>query len=73
MNDLAQFVEVLFCLKFSCILLTTESHSARGASRHPAFMDGSLTVSQMRLPCPPCGKMGLQSWTMVMAINKLSN
>ena len=55
------------------ILLTTESRSARGASGHPAFMDGSLTVSPTRLPCPPCGKMGLQSWTVVMAINKLSN
>ena len=43
-----------------CMLLTTESRSARGASRHPAFMDGSLTVSQTRLPCPPCGKMRLQ-------------
>ena len=42
------------------MLLTTESRSARGASRHPAFMDGSLTVSQTRLPCPPCGKMRLQ-------------
>ena len=42
------------------ILLTTESRSVRGASRHPAFMDGSLTVSQTRLPCPPCGKMRLQ-------------
>ena len=48
------------------------SPRARGeASRHPAFMDSSLTVSQM--PCPPCGKMGLQSWTVVVAINKLSN
>ena len=55
------------------ILLTAKSRSARGASGHPAFMDGSLTVSQTRLPCPPCGKMGLQSWTVVMAINKLSN
>ena len=45
---------------FCCMLLTTESRSARGASRHPAFMDGSLTVSQTRLPCPPCGKMRLQ-------------
>ena len=54
-----------------CILLTAKSRSARGASRHPAFMDGSLTVSQMRLPCPLCGKMGLQSWTVVMAIDKL--
>ena len=61
-------------LKFIlCILLTTESRSARGASRHPAFMDGSLTVSQTCLPCPPCGKMRLQSWTVVMAINELSN
>ena len=42
------------------MLLTTESRSARGASRHPAFMDGSLTVSQTRLPCPPFGKMRLQ-------------
>ena len=42
------------------ILLTTESRSTRGASRHPAFTDGSLTVSQTRLPCPPCGKMRLQ-------------
>ena len=56
-----------------CILLTTESRSARGASRHPAFMDGSLTVSQTHLPCPPCGKMRLQFWTVVMPINKLSN
>ena len=55
------------------VLLTTESRSARGASRHPTFMDGSLTVGQTRLPCPPCGKMGLQSWIVVMAINKLSN
>ena len=62
-----------FMLKMPCILLMTESQSARGASRHPAFMDGSLTVSQTRLHCPPCGKMGLQSWTVVMAINKLSN
>ena len=36
-------------------------------------MDSSLTVSQTRLPCPPCGKMGLQSWTVVVAINQLSN
>ena len=56
-----------------CILLTNGSESWRGASRHPAFMNGSLTVSQTRLPCPPCGKMGLQSWTVVMAMNKLSN
>ena len=49
MNDLAQFVEVLFCLKFSRILLTTESKSARGACRHPAFMDGSLLV---KCVCP---------------------
>ena len=56
-----------------CILLTAKSRSARGASRHPPFMDGSLTVSQTRLPCPPCRKMGLQSWTVVMAINKLFN
>ena len=55
------------------ILLTAKSRSARGASGHPAFMDGSLTVSQLRLPYPPSGKMGLQSWTVVMAINKLSN
>ena len=57
----------------SGILLTAESQSARGGSGHPAFMDGSLTVSQTRLPCPPFGKMGLQSWTVMMAINKLSN
>ena len=55
------------------ILLTTKSRSARGASRHPAFMNSFLTVSQSRLPCPPCGKMGLQSWTVVVAINKLAN
>ena len=55
------------------ILLTAKSRSARGASRHPAFMDSSLTVSQTRLPRPPCGKMGLQSWTVVVAINKLWN
>ena len=36
-------------------------------------MDGSLTGSQMHLPCPLCGKMELQSWTVVMAINKLFN
>ena len=59
--------------KIVYILLTTESRSARRASRHPAFMDGALTVSQRRLPCPPCGRMMLQSWTVVMAINKLSN
>ena len=35
-----------------------KSHSARGASRHLAFMISSLTISQTRLPCPPCGKMG---------------
>ena len=58
--------------KKSCILLTAKSRSARGASRHPAFMDSSLTVSQTRLPCSPCGKMGLQSWTAVMAVNILS-
>ena len=30
-----------------------------------------LTISQKHLPCPPCGKMGLQSSTVVVAINKL--
>ena len=29
----------------------------------------SLTLSQTRLPCPPCGKIGLQSWTVVVTIN----
>ena len=57
----------------TCILLTAKSPSARGASRHPAFMVGSLTVSQTRLPFPPCGKMRLQSWTVVVAINQMSN
>ena len=51
---------IYLTLLMLCMLLTTESRSARGASRHPAFMDGSLTVSQTRLPCPPCGKMRLQ-------------
>ena len=51
----------------SWILLTAKSPTASGASRHPS----SLTVSQTRLPCPPCRKMELQSWTVVVAINKL--
>ena len=59
--------------KLFCILLTAKSRSTRGASCDPAFMNRSLTVSQTRLLCPPCGKMGLQSWTVVVAINKLSN
>ena len=57
----------------SCIFLTAQSWSARRASPHSAFMDRSLTVSQTRLPCPPCRKMGLQSWTVLVAINKLPN
>ena len=36
-------------------------------------MVSSLTIGQARLPCPSCGKMGLQSWTVVVAINQLSN
>ena len=36
-------------------------------------MDSSLTISETRLPCPPCGKMGLQPWTVVVAINQMSN
>ena len=56
-----------------CILLTAKFRSERGASHHPACMDSSLTVSQMRLPCPPCGNMGLKTWTVVVSINKLSN
>ena len=36
-------------------------------------MDSSLTVSQTHLPCPPCGKMGLQPWTVVVAINSGGN
>ena len=57
----------------SCILLKAKFRSTRGASCHPAFMDSSLTVSLTRLPCPPCGKMGQQSWTVVVAINQLPN
>ena len=53
-----------------CILLTDKSRSAREASRHSAFMHSSLAVSQTRLPFPSFGKMGLQSWTVVVAINK---
>ena len=48
-----------------------KSRSERGASYHPAFMVSSLTISQTRLLCPPCGKMGLQSWTVEVRINKL--
>ena len=36
-------------------------------------MDSSLTISERRLPCPSCGKMGLQPWTVVVAINQMSN
>ena len=50
-----------------------KSRSERGASYHPAFMVSSLTISQTRLLCPPCGKMGLQSWTVLVGINKLWN
>ena len=62
-----------FFLFLACILLTIKPWIARGTSRHPAYMDSSLTVGQRRLPCPPCGKMGLQSYTVVVAIKKMSN
>ena len=60
---------------FKCFLikLTTESRSARGASRHSAFMDGSLTVSKRVGPVHLVERWGCRSWTMVMAINKLFN
>ena len=54
-------------------MLTSKSQSAEGVSHHEAFMVSSLTISQTRLPCPSCGKMGLQSWTMVVPKNQLSN
>ena len=43
----------------------------RAGREHLAIQlsSSSLTFSQSRLPCPPCGKMGLQSWTMVVTIN----
>ena len=73
MGDMRKSGDIDGCLKFlfsmfpkkkdiiyvPCILLMTESRSARGASCHPAFMDGSLTVGQTHLPCAPCGKMRL--------------
>ena len=42
-----------------CRLLTAKSRSAREASYHLAFMVSYLTINQMHLPCPPCGKMRL--------------
>ena len=50
-----------------------KSWSLRGASHHPSFMVSSLTVSQTHLPCPPCGKMGLQPWPVAVAIIQLWN
>ena len=57
---------------FSQIALA-KLQSARGASCYPVFMVSSLTISQTLLLCPPCGKMGLQSWTVLVGINKLWN
>ena len=48
-----------------------KSSSARGASHHPAFMVSYLTISEKRLHCPSCGKMGLQSWDVVVVIWRL--
>ena len=56
-----------------CRLFTAKSWSARVASHHPAFVVSSLTISHTRLPCPPCGTMGLQFWTVMVAINQLWN
>ena len=56
-----------------CRLLTVKSRSARGGSHHPPFMVSCLTISQTRLPCRPSGQMGLQSQTVAVAINQLSN
>ena len=53
----------------TCRLHTAKSRSAKGASHHPNFMVSSLTISKMLLPCPLSGKMGPQSWTVVVAIN----
>ena len=72
------FIKKLFTFSLAnneywCGLLMAKSQSPRRASHHPAFMVSSLAISQTRLPCPPCGKMGLQSWTVAVAINWLWN
>ena len=48
-----------------------KSWSASGASHHPTFMVSYLTVRKTCLLYPPCREMGLWSWTVVVAINKL--
>ena len=65
--------KLIFTLKFLSRLCTAKFRSSRGASHHPAFMVSSLTINQTCLLCPPWGKMGQQSWTVVAAINQLSN
>ena len=72
-TDLFSMSLQILAVSILCILLTAKSRSPRGASHHPAFMNGSLAVSQTHLSCPLCGKIGLQSWTVVVAINKLFN
>ena len=68
-----QVLQTKLKIKDGLQISLTKSWSVGRASCHPAFMVSSLTSTPMHLPCPPCGKMGLQSWTVVVGINKLWN
>lgn len=54
-------------------LLKAKFRNARRASHQQGFRVSYLTVGQTRQPCQPCGKMGLVSGTVVVALNQLWN
>ena len=45
--------QLLLIFSNALLIASAKSRSVRGASHHPAFMSGCLTISHMCLPCLP--------------------
>ena len=51
------------------LIASAKSLSARGASHHPAFMSGCLTISDTSLPCQPSERT-LPFWKHLLVVGR---